>query len=377
MNKEIPYLKITIAWLCYTVCLLLAVLFMATGGYIKVLVDFKELVFAIWGYGWDGAQYIEIATKGYRFPNQAYFPLYPLIIFFTNTILPLTISYRINLIISLVLLIGLYITTQYLDISKEDKFKAVLVFLFFPTSFYLQANYADTLLILLSCVSLIFLLNKKYFYAALLCGLATGVKPNGAVLAIVILIAYFYDQVYAKLKIEKLGILKVLKGFGLGVISIAGILSYFLYLNYFNKGYQIFFKAQSEWGRGKIDFLQIPSLLIWSYTNFFNQILNPGKFFLKDTVEILALTFLVIFLLILSFRKIPKELYLFSLGNVILPLASGTTLSLGRFSLICFPLILFFSKYLKTETSFALYIFISTVLQILLVGFFFSGRFVG
>ncbi len=378
MFKGIPAGKIVLLWLTFTLGLLLTVLFMATGGFIKVAVDFKELFFAVWGYGWDGAQYLEIVTKGYRFPNQAFFPLYPLIVWTLHLALPLTVSYRINILLSLALLFVLYRSLNDLGIEEEaDKVKAIAVYLFFATSFYLQASYAETVLITLSALALIKLHKKEYFYSALFAGLATATKPNGVVVSIVLISIYFWNELYIFEK-RKLNVSfkKIVTFLLLILISNIGILSYFGYLNFYGKGIDSFFRAQKEWGRGEINILQIPSLLKWEYTNFFSHLIEPGKFFFKDTVEVSSLTFLII-MLIVSFKKLPKEYYLFSLGQILLPLASGTTLSIGRFALVNFPLILFFSKYLKSNFSFSIYLYISTLLQIVLLGFFMSGKFVG
>jgi hypothetical protein len=47
----------------------------------------KEVLFAQWGYAWDGMHYIRISQTGYHFPLQAFFPLYPLLLKFIDLFL--------------------------------------------------------------------------------------------------------------------------------------------------------------------------------------------------------------------------------------------------------------------------------------------------
>src|SRR3989344_1855505 len=101
--------QITILSTIYLVAIHLPIYLAATHLTLSTdLNSFKELSFGVWGYGWDGWRYLEIALKGYDFPSQAFFPLYPLLLRGLDYFLPLTLAYRFNLLLLPILLAVLF-----------------------------------------------------------------------------------------------------------------------------------------------------------------------------------------------------------------------------------------------------------------------------
>ncbi|MBI3620388.1 hypothetical protein HY214_04590, partial [Candidatus Roizmanbacteria bacterium] len=167
----------------------------------------------------DGAYYLRIATHGYSQFEQAFFPLYPLLL---NFLSPVFLHNKLltGLIISYVcFFFGLIIFKKYLDIESEDihserswevrskastptrvknaissglwkdkeqgpSFWTVIFLLTFPTSFFFGAVYTEGLFFLLLVLAFYFLARKHYLAAAAVSFLAGLTRLNGALLII-------------------------------------------------------------------------------------------------------------------------------------------------------------------------------------------------
>ena len=116
----------------------------------------------------DGLHYILIAKNGYSEFEQAFFPLYPLII---RLVAPLFSNNQLltGLLISNVsFLFGLILFYKYLKLISSDSIRfnpilSVLFLLAFPTSFYFGAVYTEGLFFFYSSQLYIFL-RKKVIY---------------------------------------------------------------------------------------------------------------------------------------------------------------------------------------------------------------------
>ncbi len=327
-------------------------------------VTIKEVCFGLWGYWWDGMHYISIAQHGYRYPEQAFFPLYPLIIKFLDIFLPLTFAYRINVILLAAVLVLLHLFMQYLNI--QQKFRTLLLFLAFPTAFFLQANYTETIYIFLAVLGLIFLLKKKYLYAAVFAGLLSATKISGISLGIVVLISFFINRDKSKGWLN-FGLLL----FGIALVSFSGIFLYALYLNQHWGSFLIFFRAQDEWGR---------SISITG-GNLLYQIYNAIKTYdlyaFRRVGEIFSFI-LVVWAAFKSFKKIAFEIWLFSIFQIIIPLSSGTFLSFNRLVFLCFPFLLIgLDKFAKNKVVFCVVLALFFLCQLLGIYLFLSNYFIG
>ncbi|MEK7595052.1 MAG: mannosyltransferase family protein [Patescibacteria group bacterium] len=331
---------------------------------------FKELFFAVWGYGWDGMHYIEIAQRGYKFPNQAFFPLYPLLLKTLNFILPLTLSYRVNLLLlPAFLFCSIKLMDQY-SFDYKQKLKAVIVFLLFPSSFILQSNYTETLFILLSILTFLFLFKEKFLYASLFSALATATRFNGIILSLIIVYS-FTKHHRAQLK----RVTTFFKTLLLFSISNLGLIIYLLYLNTFQKTYTVLFRAQGEWGRSQNILQNMVSVPLKLIPDTINSARHLDPWFTRELIQN-SIFILALILLVVSFKKLKTELYLFSLAQVLLPLATGTLISFPRLFLLAFPLIFYGSKFLIKEEFFYAYAFLSTILQVILIVLFMNNRFI-
>src|SRR6185369_13985092 len=95
-----------------------------------------------WGHSnFDGEHYISVAIHGYKFLEQAFFPVYPLLIRFIGKLTDMSPSYLVwaGLFISSVsFLLSLYILKKLLKIDYHEKIASltIVMLLLYPTSFY-------------------------------------------------------------------------------------------------------------------------------------------------------------------------------------------------------------------------------------------------
>lgn len=372
--------KIGILWFLYLLLVNGYVLLLGLLGKITVSSHtIKEICFALWGYGWDGMHYIKIATQGYEFPLQAFFPLYPLLIKFFDYFLPLTLAYRVNAFLLLPLLLVSYYLMQFINISERNRIKVLVLFLVFPTGFFLQANYVEALYILLSAVGLLFLLKKKYFWAAIMAGLLSAVKISGISLGLIIAFFYISDITQGFKEWPKDFVRMIGKLLLILLLSFSGFFAYMYYLNTTYGSTTIFFEAQSEWGR------QVAGAAADSSSMFFQQYFKDlAKSFVNFDIslfrrlsEILLFVMVTVFLY-LSRKSLRAELWLFSLLQVLIPFGSGTLLSFNRLALLAYPVLFFgFERVSQHKKLFCVTLATFIILQLAGIYLFFNNVFIG
>lgn len=281
-------------------------------------------------YSWanfDGEHYLSIAKNGYGNGEQAFFPLYPLLINIlgNNIFVALLISHTSFLLA----LLGLYKLTK----SKL----VILLLLVFPTSFYFASVYTESLFLCLVVWSFYFLQRKKYFSGILLGSLSSLTRV-------------------------------------IGIIPI-GVLSYMAYSKYKWEDYLIFFHSAKSFGEQRSDHLILLPQVFYRY--FFKIIPNltwsyfPVVFTTLLEV-VVALGFL--YIIIISFRKIKLEYWLFLVFGYLVPTFSGSFSSLPRYALVLFPFYIFMANYLsKSKVKLFVFTAISAILQIISFSLFARG----
>ena len=128
-------------------------------------------------FGWanfDGEHYLSIAIFGYKGLEQAFFPIYPMLISFFSEPFSQTLfsslvsSVFIGIVISnfsLLLAIKLIWELVKIDYPLKIAFGTIIAILIFPTSFYLGAVYSESLFLLLAVASFYFARKGNWFLA--------------------------------------------------------------------------------------------------------------------------------------------------------------------------------------------------------------------
>lgn len=152
----------------------------------------------------DGEHYLSIAIFGYKEFEQAFFPVYPMLISFfakpfspdlfsslqNSTVAGLLIS-NISFLLALLVLFKL-IT---LDFPKKIAFTTIIVILFFPTSFYFGAVYSEALFFLLSILSFYNARKGRWFLASFFGMISSATRVFGILLFPALLIEAYQQRV--------------------------------------------------------------------------------------------------------------------------------------------------------------------------------------
>lgn len=354
--------KIFKIWFIYTIIInTIPFLIYFLGFPVKIEYNFENYFFKIWGYLWDGNNYYKISQFGYNYPLQAFFPGYPLILNLLSNIFPLNFVLRINLILTLPMLIELNKLLKNLGFDENSSNKALIGFLLLPTAFFLQANYVETIYILISAWGLNNILEKNYFKS-----LISGVFLSTIKISSLIYSFIFFTKLIKEQNLKKFKISKIVKIIIITLLSLSGILIYFSYLQYYFGNFWYFFTAQKYWLRLDSSYLFITFENLY-LLNVFSKISE-------------IITFVIgVILFVKTYKKINNYLYLFSLLHFVLPIISGSLLSLNRLFLYCYPVILFglANYYIKNKLSYYLTLSIIFILQFTGIVLLLNKHFIG
>ncbi|EKD65755.1 MAG: hypothetical protein ACD_49C00094G0001, partial [uncultured bacterium (gcode 4)] len=142
----------------------------------------------------DGLHYISIARDGYAQFEQAFFPLYPLVIKYSS---PLFSNNRLltGLIISNIsFLIGITIFAR----SYKDSSWMMFFLLAFPTSFFFGAVYTEGLFFLL-LISTLYFLKKENYLAVIVFAFLTSLTRLVGVFLIIPIIFHLIQRLDPRL----------------------------------------------------------------------------------------------------------------------------------------------------------------------------------
>ena len=140
-------------------------------------------------FGWDTISYLAISILGYR-PDAsiAFMPLYPALIRLTaplfggNHLLAALVLSTLFCLIASILMYQLFAEFYPPTVAQD----AVVLFLAFPTAFFLQAGYTESLFLLLVLAFWILARRKEWLWAGMVSGLATLTRLQGVILSAVL-----------------------------------------------------------------------------------------------------------------------------------------------------------------------------------------------
>jgi mannosyltransferase PIG-V len=301
--------------------------------YLLIQDMYPDSLLEIWT-SWDTRHYIRIAEYGYGTSGDAnnnliaFFPLYP---YLTKVFTLVFQSYMLSALIisNLAYAVAAYFLYELvkLDYEEEDAYRAVIYFSVFPTAYFLHAAYTESLFLALSIGSFYFARKKMWALASVLGMLSAATRITGIILLPVLIVEYLSQKEY-KLRDIKINFLWIWI-IGLGLVS-------YLILNYMVDGDPFYFLGvqQESWSRK----LALP------YEGFLNAVRglpgrSPSGAFAGDWAEII---FAVLGLagVIYSFFRLRISYSLYVLLTWLLVTSSVIWLSIPRFTLTMFPLII-------------------------------------
>lgn len=324
----------------------------------------------IWG-NFDGVHYLDIAQSGYLNFLQPFFPLYPLLIYFTNTFLHLRPVVSGIVISHSFFFLALFLIYKIMKIDRQKNlfFLLVMVILFFPTSFFYGAIYNDALFFSLATATVYFSRKQQWIFASTAGALATLARLNG--LALVFLIGVEYFTVHP---LNQRSIIQALRSSLLSVVLIPLSFVGFLYYNQIAFGdWQRPFEVMKIWNQSQITF---PLQVVWRYM----KILVHPQYEITYAVAFFELLFvaLYLFLLIFSYKKIRISYWVFCGVSILIPSLTGTFQGMPRYGLHLYPFFLSLALFLNTRSmTFRLvYGAVSMVLLFIFLTLFTRGYFI-
>lgn len=304
--------------------------------YVSYLLIEEELpgnILELWNK-WDTGHYLNIVENGYGSPESdrkeliAFFPLYPYLVKALGSIFQ-SYMFTALLISNLAYIAAAYYFYRIvnIDYEKEDARRAVIYLSIFPTAYFLHAGYTEGLFMALSIGSFYYARTKRWWLSGIFGMLAAATRITGILLLPALIIEYMAQRDY-KLSAIRADIVWVLL-IGLGLFS-------YLVLNYLVSGDPFYFLnlQQETWLRK----LALP------YEGFINSIWGmPGYqkigAYRGDIAEILF-ALLGLAGVVYSFFKLRLSYSIYVLLIWLIITSSQIWLSIPRFTLTMFPLII-------------------------------------
>lgn len=344
----------------------------------------KNMPYFAWIWGnFDGMRYLQIARTGYLLFQQGFFPLYPLLIriftpiFDYNFLLSSLFISNMATLLSFLLLPSLLIFEK--NISLPLLFAAILTF---PTSFFYQASYNDSLFFLLTIFVVFFARNKNFVIASIFGAFATLTRLQGLALFVFILVEFMQGEndTWNAKKLKNL----LLKSISLERIKKSKVyfsflipLSFLGYLAYIQLKFGSFLLLLSSmkiWNQDQIIFP------IQTFVRYIKILFLYPRIDLNYAVAILELSFVLfyIFLLVFSFKRIRLSYWIFMASALLIPSFTGTFQGMPRYALHLFPAFLTITIFLQKIPVSLRYVYfaICIILSFILIALFTRGYFV-
>jgi len=354
-------------------------------GFFPYVQELKKFHLPYWIYSlanFDGIHYIKIAQHGYEQYEQAFFPLYPLLIRFLKPFLFNNALLAGTLISNCAFLLGLWFFSKYIKLifPKQNIFPLIIVILLFPSSFFFGALYTEGLFFFLVVLSLYFLEKKRYFLAGIF-GFLTSLTRFMGMLLVIPFAIYVW---------KKKSLFSILSSrFSLLVISpLLGLIGYSLYL-FKTTGDPLFFlTSQPLFGAHRSTNIIFLPQVYFRYLKIFFTAQFDFRY-LISLFEFTIFTFVFIILIVDLFANLKfmgdyrlevrnynrLGINIFSFVNLLLPTFTGTFSSIPRYALFSLSFFVFFAG-IKNKWIMIFSRLLFFLLHILLLGFFSQGYFV-
>lgn len=294
------------------------------------------------GLQWDSKYYLEIAQNGYGEKDsalQVFFPLYPSLLRIAKTIniSPVIAGTLINFLSGYFALYFLYLLA--LDFFKKDhsqSIRAILLFLFFPTAFFLSVFYTEALFCALGFGAFYFARKSRWLLANMFLAPLTALRLPGIIFAIAVFVEYLSQKKFSLKKIDK----KILYF----LIAPLGLIAYMIFLN---KTYHdpLLFQHAYKFGWSH-DFLSLNifKTIYIQIAEFIKIIITKTDAFSSERLFDHGLFFgawiFVLAIIIKTWKKLPVSYLFLCIASLTVFILKGNFVSVSRYVLPLFPIYL-------------------------------------
>ena len=339
--------------------------------------------------GFDGLHYIKIALEGYERNATAFLPVFPLLMRF-GTLLsgfsPIIVGMSISITALFITLMLLPRYLKLLDFDSQQIYWALLFFLFFPTSFFLQGVYTEGVFIVL-LVATLYASKKKNYVLTALFGYFMGLSRITGFFLASLLFLEIIEQVkftrdiprYIQSIIKSLSVPKVLAT----IAPLLGFGTFMAYLWLTTGDPLRLAHSQVDFNQNRSTSFVFPLQVVWRYLKIFYTADWNFQYFIA-TVEF-VLTSMVVLILSYDAWQIYKKRYthlftragltIFAWMSILLPISTGTLLSMPRFILPLLTVFIVLAELPKKWVKASILIFLLILHTVLLMAFI-QGYFV-
>jgi hypothetical protein len=369
--------------------------FVPTSSHQLTTSDVPPGTLSIWSY-WDGEHYVALALDGYfqapRYVSPAFFPMYPLLIrsfseVFGGSPSKEALSYWGPLLSLLFLPFAFYFIYEIARQGWGERAAkgTILALAFFPTAFFLNAAYTESLFLALSAGSLWAIrVKRNLLLACILAGLATATRNVGIFLVAPLMYEWIAQGGLKEPRERWRGLYLA--------FAPSGLIVYMGYLWIKFGDPLLFYSSQKYWKReatGPLDTANrawatavegvgmLSDSRLWAHPsvqNFADHLERANSF-----CNLAFLIFAVVVLLA-GVRKLPLSLTIYSLLLFVPPALFGTPdvplMGIPRYVLVAFPVFIVLGLLARRKLLFAGWLILSTIMSIILCALFVSWRFV-
>jgi hypothetical protein len=369
--------------------------FVPTSSHQLTTSDVPPGTLSIWSY-WDGEHYVALALDGYfqapRYVSPAFFPMYPLLVrsfseVFGGSPSKEALSYWGPLLSLLFLPFAFYFIYEIARQGWGERAAkgTILALAFFPTAFFLNAAYTESLFLALSAGSLWAIrVKRNLLLACILAGLATATRNVGIFLVAPLMYEWIAQGGLKEPRERWRGLYLA--------FAPSGLIVYMGYLWIKFGDPLLFYSSQKYWKReatGPLDTANrawatavegvgmLSDSRLWAHPsvqNFADHLERANSFYN------LAFLIFAVVVLLAGVRKLPLSLTIYSLLLIVPPALFGTPdvplMGIPRYVLVAFPVFIVLGLLARKELLFAGWLILSTIMSIILCALFVSWRFV-
>ncbi len=335
-------------------------------------------VFNPWAV-WDGVWFVKVAADGYTANDGtvAFFPLYPLIvrwvgIVFDNNLVLAGIVVSLACYFAAVYFLYRLVAARY---SARVAYRTCLYLSIFPTAFFWQAVYSESMFLMLSVACILWSTEGRWKLAGL-AGLAAALTRSAGFLLIVPMAMCYYEQRDWKLRRTDSAAASLL-------MIPEGLMVWMAYLSLGFGKPLLFAQVQDQWRR----YVAVPTFALWKgleaafqgarqlisgqTSRLYWPASQPGAVVPLAVANLVNLTSVVIAALAICYglRRLPLALSAYAIVTIgyplLFPATSMPLMSMPRFVLAAFPI--FMSMALFTDRRPRAHVIICTVSIVLCV----------
>jgi hypothetical protein len=291
---------------------------------------------AVWGR-WDAEHYLGIARNGYSGTEPAFFPLYPLLIKIVGALTgsELVAGLIVSNAAGFMALLYFYKLVEH-EYNRHVAQRATFYISIFPTAIFFLAVYSESLFLFLTVASFYYVRERRWLIAGMFGFLAALTRSEGVLLAVPLLIEWIVAAKEGGREFFRYWFDDVVKPLiGMALVPL-GLATYMAYLWVLNGDPLRFSHVQSHWGRQFTP----------PWTSIANTVHKMLHAHAPQTVanEMLELAFTLLMLVVLfvGFRRLRLSYVVYLALSVLIPMCTGSLMSMQRFALVLFPMFALF-----------------------------------